>query len=213
LVHVSTIHSFLWTLICSFQMDIRSWVDRRISEKLEELRDQAASFGPRTRERTREKNRRDIERYEREHERLKFVTSFIYSTGSNYAKGKLGHDDILKIATTFLLERPLFRTLLAQQFPIVFVDESQDTSPNIVEALKAVERQMRGKFCLGFFGDPMQQIYPTGVGKIEAEDEWIKIAKPENFRCATTVLDVANAIRRQGDDLVQSRGRTEDVNG
>ena len=213
LVHVSTIHSFLWMLVRSFQMDIRSWVDRRIGEKLDELRDQAAKFGPRVQERTREKNRRDIERYEHEHERIGAVAAFTYGTGSNYPKGLLGHDDVLKIATEFLTERPLFRALLAQQFPFVFVDESQDTTPGVVEALKAVELQMRSKFCLGFFGDPMQQIYPTGVGDIVAEDGWLTIPKPENFRCATSVLAAANAIRREGDDLVQTRGRTEEIDG
>ena len=213
LVHVSTIHSFLWMLVRSFHMDIRSWVDRRIGEKLDELRDQAAKFGPRVQERTREKNRRDIERYDRERERIGSVAAFTYGTGSNYPKGLLGHDDVLKIATEFLTERPLFRTLLAQQFPFVFVDESQDTTPGVVEALKAVEFQMRGKFCLGFFGDPMQRIYPTGVGDVAAEDGWLTIPKPENFRCATSVLAVANAIRRDGDDLVQTRGRTEQIDG
>lgn len=213
LVHVSTIHSFLWMLVRSFQMDIRSWVDRRIGEKLDKLHDEAANFGPRVQERTREKNSRDIVRYEQERGRIESVAAFTYGTGSNYPKGLLGHDDVMKIATDFLMERPLFRLLLAQQFPFVFVDESQDTAPRVVEALKAVELQMRGKFCLGFFGDPMQQIYPTGVGDVVAEDGWLTIPKPENFRCATSVLAVGNAIRRDGDDLVQTRGRTEEVDG
>ena len=213
LVHVSTIHSFLWMLVRNFQIDIRSWVNRRIAEKLDDLRSQAVNFGPRVQARTREKNRRDIERYERERERIGSVTAFTYGTGSNYPKGLLGHDDVLKLATEFLTERTLFRTLLAQQFPFVFVDESQDTMPGVVEALKAVESHMRGKFCLGFFGDPMQQIYPTGIGNVVAEDGWLTIPKPENFRCATSVLAVANAVRRDGDDLVQTRGRTEEIDG
>lgn len=213
LVHVSTIHSFLWMLVRSFQKDIRSWVDRRIAEKLDELRIQAGNFGPRVQERTREKNRRDIQRYEYERGRIASVASFNYGTGSNYSKGLLGHDDVLKIATDFLKERPLFRTLFAQQFPYVFVDESQDTAPIVVEALKAVEDQMRGKFCLGFFGDPMQQIYPTGVGEIVPEDGWLTIPKPENFRCAISILAVANAIRRDGDDLVQTSGRVVEHDG
>ncbi len=180
----------MWMLVRGFQNDIRMWVDRRIGEKLDELREAAANFGPRVQRRTREKNQRDIERYERERGRIGAVPSFTYGTGSNYSKGLLGHDDVLKIATEFLSGRQLFRTLLAQQFPFVFVDESQDTTAGVVQALKAVELQMRGKFCLGFFGDPMQRIYPTGVGTIAAEDGWLNIPKPENFRCATSVLNV-----------------------
>lgn len=213
LVHVSTIHSFLWMLVRNFQMDIRSWVDRRLAEKLDDLRNQAVNFGPKVQARTREKTRRDIERYERESERIGSVKAFTYGTGSNYPKGLLGHDDVLKLATEFLTERPLFRTLLAQQFPFLFVDESQDTTPSAVKALKAVEIHMRGKFCLGFFGDPMQQIYPTGIGNVAAEDGWLTIRKPENFRCAASVLAVANAVRRDGDNLVQTRGRMEEIDG
>lgn len=211
LVHVSTIHSFLWMLVRSFQKDIRGWVERRIDEKLGELREVAANFGPRVQRRTREKNRRDIERYERERGRISSVASFTYGTGSNYPKGMLGHDDVLKIATEFISERPLMRSLLAQQFPFVFVDESQDTTEGVVIALKAVDQQMRGKFCLGFFGDPMQQIYATGAGEVALEDGWQSINKPENFRCATSVLTVANAIRRGGDALVQTRGRMKEI--
>ena len=213
LVHVSTIHSFMWMLVRSFQSDIRRWVNRRIEEKLGELRAAAASFGPRVQQRTKEKNKRDIERYERERERIASVPSFTYGTGSNYPRGILRHDDVLKTATEFLSDRPLFRTLLAQQFPLVFVDESQDTTAGVVQALKSVELQNRATFCLGFFGDPMQRIYPTGVGPIAVEGDWLSIPKPENFRCATSVLHVANAIRRDGDDLVQTRGRMREVDG
>ena len=57
----------------------------------------------------------------------------------------------------------------------------------------------------------MQQIYATGVGDISPEPEWKTIAKPENFRSATSILTVANAIRRNGDALVQTRGRMKEV--
>jgi DNA helicase-2/ATP-dependent DNA helicase PcrA len=213
LIHVSTIHSFLWALVRTFQDDLRQWVEGRIDEKLQKLRNDAENFGPHVHQRTREKNQRDIERYKREKERIKAVRTFNYGTGSNYSKGLLGHDDVLRIGTQFLAERPLLRNLLAQQFPFLFVDESQDTTSDVVEALKAVELQMKGRFCLGFFGDPMQRIYMTGVGDIAAEDGWLNISKPENFRCPKRVLDVANAIRRGGDNLVQTRGRMIVIDG
>lgn len=213
LAHVSTIHSFLWMITRSFQSDIRSWVERRIGERIAELEKTAADFGPRVQQRTREKNRSDIARYEAWRVTVRSVTSFSYGTGSNYPKGILGHDDIIRMSTDFLRERPLFRALLAQQFPFVFVDESQDTQDIVVEALKAVAQQAGTKFSLGFFGDPMQRIYPTGVGSIREENDWAVIHKKENFRCPSTVLAVANAVRRSGDDLVQTGGRIEEVNG
>lgn len=213
LVHVSTIHSFLWTITRTFQRDLREWVQRRIEERIADLRAEAAGYGPRVIQRTRDTNQRRIERLEASREPASKVDIFNYGTGGNYAKGILGHDDIIRVATDFLNERPLFRTLLAQQFPFVFVDESQDTQASVIDALKAVDRQLGQKFCLGFFGDPMQRIFVTGGGDIDAEDEWLEIEKPENFRCPTSVLAVANAIRNGGDDLVQVGGRAEEING
>lgn len=207
LVHVSTIHSFMWLLAKPFQNDIGVWVVGRIAEKIEALEQKQATYGPRVQQRTKDKDTRDLERLRRQSERIAAVKGFRYGTGSNYAKGILGHDDILKLVPHFIAEHPLFRSLLARQFPFVFVDESQDTTTGVVEALKTVERESGTPFCLGFFGDPMQQIYATGTGLVEAEPTWADIPKPENFRCSTKVLDLANAIRRDGDDLVQVHGQ------
>lgn len=207
LVHVSTIHSFMWLLAKPFQNDIRIWVSRRIMEKIDLLEEKRATYGPRVQQRTKDKDTRDLERLHRQSERIATVKGFRYGTGSNYAKGILGHDDILKLTSYLISERSLFRTLLARQFPFVFVDESQDTTSAVVQALKAVEREPGVTFCLGFFGDPMQQIYVTGTGQVKAEPTWVEIPKPENFRCSTKILNLANAIRRGGDDLVQTPGQ------
>ena len=207
LVHVSTIHSFLWSLVRSFQSDIQGWVANRIDKKLVELQEKAANFGSRVQQRTRDKNQSDIARYELQRVRISRVHSFTYGTGSDYVNGILGHDDIIKMVPQFIVERPLMRSLLAQQYPFLFVDESQDTMENVVQSLKAVDEELGDRFCLGFFGDPMQRIYLTGIGAISAVPGWANITKPENFRCPATVLDVANAIRRDGDGLVQTRGR------
>nr|WP_304363659.1 UvrD-helicase domain-containing protein [Jiella sp. LLJ827] len=209
LVHVSTIHSFLWSIARGFQQDIASWVANRIDERIGELQHDAANFGPRVQQKTRDKNALDITRYEQQREAIRQVGSFTYGTGSDYAKGILGHDDIIKMASQLMIQRPLFRTLVAQQFPFVFVDESQDTFPIIVDALMAIQQQEQARFCLGFFGDPMQRIYPTGIGTIPKPGDWRAIPKPENFRSPTSVLNLANAIRRDGDDLVQIGGRRE----
>lgn len=207
LVHVSTIHSFLWSIARGFQQDIAAWVATRIDERIGELEHVAANFGPRVQQKTRDKNARDIARYEQQREVITRVRTFTYGTGSDYAKGILGHDDVIRLASQLMIHRPLFRTLVAQQFPFVFVDESQDTFPVVVEALMAVQQQEQARFCLGFFGDPMQRIYPTGIGTVPKPNGWLAIPKPENFRSPAMVLNLANAIRRDGDDLVQVGGR------
>lgn len=213
LVHVSTIHSFYWAIVKTFQADIKLWVQQEINRKIEKLVETAAGFSARVRAATRENNTKDQERYRRHLDAVSSRRTFTYSVGSDYSKGVLGHEDVLQLANFLLQERPLFRKLVALNYPFIFIDESQDTFEEVVSSFKQVEAQMLGKFCLGFFGDPMQEIFMRGSGDIQLEQHWHHITKPENFRSAKQILDVANAIRAQGDGMQQVRGLHEEVDG
>ena len=205
LFHVSTIHSFLWSVIKPFQSDLHAWVRQRLAEKIDEA--QIRIDKPRTREATKEKERANIARYQHQLEQIDTDKQFTYGTGSDYVKGVLGHSDILKLGPSLIIEHELMRTVVAQRFPVIFVDESQDTWPDFVSALKVLAGSAPQEFCLGFFGDPVQKIYMTGVGHISLEDNWRIIEKPENFRCPISVLNVINRIRAEADGLEQTRGR------
>ena len=207
LFHVSTIHSFLWNLVRPFQTDLKAWVHRRLEQKLDELKSKELDFGKKTQEKTRVKNAEDQDKCRRQLASLHKVERFTYGTGSDYLAGVLGHDDILKVGPDLIGRHRLLQLLVAQRYPYVFVDESQDTSLDVINAFKTVDRQVGDRFCLGFFGDPMQKIYATGAGGISSEDTWETISKPENFRCPTRVLNVINNIRKDGDGWAQTRGR------
>ena len=105
------------------------------------------------------------------------------------------------------------QTVLTQRFPIIFVDESQDTAPAFVDALRQVACAVPLGFCLGFFGDPVQKIYMQGAGPIPPEEGWETLEKPENFRCPQAVLSVINRIRAEDDGLQQTWGRHVAVDG
>lgn len=210
LFHVSTIHSFLWSVIRPFQSDIAAWVSARIHDKISEKREHYEK--PRTQARTRERLEREIAELEQDVAAIDRVVRFTYGTGSVYAQGILGHDDILKLTPACVAEHPLLRQLIASRFPFIFVDESQDTNPNVVEALRQIAGE-QPQICVGFFGDPMQKIYSSGTGVVELLDGWTEITKPENFRCPTSVLSVINSVRQPVDGLEQTRGRTRVVEG
>ncbi|CAJ4806687.1 pathogenesis-like protein [Burkholderia pseudomallei] len=210
LFHVSTIHSFLWSLVRSFHADIKRWVADRIREKITEK--EAHRDKPRTQARTRERLVQEIAELQGEIARVVDVERFTYGTGSDYAEGVLGHDDVLKLGPALIAAHPLLRQIVASHFPYIFVDESQDTNPTVVDALRCVASE-QVRLCVGFFGDPMQKIYTTGAGAIALEPSWRDITKPENFRCPTSVLRVVNAIRAAGDGLEQTRGRAIEVDG
>ena len=207
LFHISTIHSFLWEVIRPFQHDIARWVARKIDRELDELAEARMSFSSRTRQTTRDKNAADVERYQRMQQKVKSVRSFRYLTGRSYEDGIVGHADVLPLVSELISQKVMLRRVFASRYPYVFVDESQDTDPMVVSALKAIAATVGDKFCLGFFGDPMQKIYMVGLGRIKLEEGWCEITKPENFRCPTSVLKVINRIRKKVDGLEQTRGR------
>ncbi len=210
LFHISTIHSFLWSVIRPFQSDIGSWVMERIEEKIAEKKEHRDR--PRTQERTKIRLAQEIADLEAEFGAINKIERFTYGTGSSYAEGVLGHDDILKLTPACIEAHPLLRRLVASRFPFIFVDESQDTNPAGVEALRPLADEQE-RLCVGFFGDPMQKIYTTGAGAVRLGDKGQEITKPENFRCPTSVLEVINAIRASGDRLQQTGGRRTTVNG
>jgi DNA helicase II / ATP-dependent DNA helicase PcrA len=205
LAHVSTIHSFLWTVIKPFQNDIRAWVAGDTRRVIDAERAAAARGGA---QRQRASDR--AARYEAILAGLPTVTQFRYGTGRDYAQGLLGHHEILAMAPELIRAKPLLAKIVARRFPFILVDESQDTFEQVVAALMHIAGTQPGEFALGFFGDPMQKIYTTGVGAIDVSaggNDWTPLAKPENFRSSLRVLELINAIRKSaGDPLEQESG-------
>jgi DNA helicase-2/ATP-dependent DNA helicase PcrA len=207
LVVVATIHSFLWTLAKPFQKDIKKWVRHRLEKRIQELKEKQENYSSRTRKTTIKKDTSDLEKLQTQLEQLNGVERYSYGTGSDYARGLLGHEDIVTMVPELILDSNLLARIVASKYPYIFVDESQDTFPNVVEALKHVSTKAQGAVCLGFFGDPMQQIYQRGVGSISTGPGWDQIEKRENFRSSNKVLEVINQVRSEADGLVQMPGR------
>ncbi|WP_285730409.1 UvrD-helicase domain-containing protein [Nocardiopsis sp. ATB16-24] len=194
LFHVSTIHSFLWEVVKPFQNAMRQWTQGRIEKLMKEKREHNAK--PRTHDSTRVENERAVAKLTKALEKLQEPDVRLrYGAAQDYGQGVLGHSDVVAMFPDLIERYPNLAVITAQAFPYVLVDESQDTAPRVVEALTSIERHERGRFCLGFFGDPMQQIYGTGVGIIDKEPTWSEIPKPQNWRCPQRVLDVVNNIR------------------
>jgi DNA helicase-2/ATP-dependent DNA helicase PcrA len=193
-----------------FQHDIRQWVNGRAQSRLQELIDEQAGFSSRIQQKRSEDTAARIQRLRDQIPAIDTVSNFTYGIASDYGSGVLGHEDITTMAPELIVTKSLLSKLVARQYPIVFVDESQDTLPEVVACLKHVSRQHPKDFCLGFFGDPMQKIYVRGIGDISLEAGWQQVMKPENFRSPQRVLDVINAIRKDGDQLHQVSGLSKE---
>lgn len=105
----------------------------------------------------------------------------------------LGHNDVLVLAAK-LFENEKFRRVFVSRFPVVFIDEYQDTDKLIFEALKANVIGTDDSPLIGFFGDHWQKIYGTGCGKIEVPS-LIPIGKKANFRSVPVIVDFLNRMR------------------
>jgi DNA helicase-2/ATP-dependent DNA helicase PcrA len=168
-VHSSTIHAFCWSLIKGFQPFLRKNLSDISGwpEKLNEV----GGIG---------QMRVD---YELGHRRI----------NSDAATVSLGHNDVLSL-TVFLMANQKFRNLFTSRYPILFIDEYQDTNKAFAESiLEHFINTDKGPL-IGLFGDSWQKIYGDGCGLIE-HDNLTFIGKEANFRSVKTIVDILNRMR------------------
>ncbi|HDS1039279.1 TPA: ATP-dependent helicase [Stenotrophomonas maltophilia] len=204
-VEVSTIHAFAWSLISGYDNDIREWVANRLLQDIAEL-EEAQAKGRATSKAAIDRAR-SIESKRRRYDNLNSILRFIYSpTGDNRTRDSLNHSEVIAMTADFLSRKPGLRRLLVTAFPVLLIDESQDTNRQLMDALLAVEAHHRASFCLGLFGDTMQRIYADGKERLaEAIPEhWARPRKIMNHRCPARVVELINRVRQEVDDEKQT---------
>lgn len=204
LFSVSTIHRFVWDLINGFNSDIRGWLKTQLEEDIRELTEELRKGRPGTKTETDRKKR--IASKGKRLERLPQIKQFTYSPdGDNLGRDSLNHSEVIKMGTDFLAHRPVMQSILVNKFPILLIDECQDTNKHLMEAFLNLQQQNRGRFSLGLFGDTMQRIYSDGklaLGQ-NLPDDWIKPVKDINYRCPVRVVTLINRIRSAVDEQKQ----------
>ena len=193
--YVSTLHSFLWAVIKRFSTDIRkTLIDHHIPTQIEKKQEDDNGGSSKKAVAAREK----IASLQEDIISLQDVKNFSYSensTFSNYSEGQLSHDDIIAISGHLITNNKILQKILAQKYPYIFVDEAQDTFPEIVTALNTL-CSGNGLPIIGYFGDPVQQIYDKRAGDFSGPEGFKLIKKEENFRCSKAVINLLNAFRK-----------------
>jgi len=192
---VSTIHGFLWGLIKTYQRDIKKIVkEELLPERINKKKDDDNGGNSRSAK----KARVQLKRLEKALDVIDTVNKFSYDDGGrrDYALGLLDHNDIIDLSSLMILKFINLQRILGQKYPYIFIDEAQDTFPNVIEALNFVTAS-EGLPMIGYFGDPMQQIYEKRAGQFSAPEGAELINKKENFRCSIEVIKLLNAIRPQ----------------
>lgn len=212
LVDVQTIHSFAWSLIDGYNKDIRNWVSSNLQieiAQLQELQSRGRSS------KASEDRAHSIEAKQKRLRRLPEIRRFTYSpTGDNRTRDALNHSEVIAMTADFLSKKAGLQRLLVARYPILLIDESQDTNRLLMDAFLCVQSQNYANFSLGLFGDSMQRIYNDGKVDLASAipTTWAMPKKQMNHRCPNRVIKLINEIRRSVDGIEQ-RGRSDKAQG
>lgn len=164
---VETIHAFSWAFMVPFQSALRELVGS-IEDRQGKI-EAGGGIG------------------------TKPVTYDLGFFGVDENRITLSHDDVPNFMAR-LLERPKFRAMLNQAFPVIFIDEYQDTDPHFMTALTAHLFTPPAKPQIGLFGDHWQTIYRSEYTLADFPNVE-GIGKESNFRSAPAIVDVLNRLR------------------
>ena len=194
--HVSTIHSFAWELIKPFTKDIKIFLQEELKNDISNLKSKLSKT---IKETSKENYKIDINKKEDRLNSLDEINYFIYSPIEILiGKGTLNHSEVIEIFTKFLSEFKLMKNILTTEFPILFIDECQDTQRELLKSLIQTQQNNKETFCLGLFGDSMQQIYSSGYSELinNLPEDWKKPCKINNYRCPSRIVNLINKINK-----------------
>ena len=203
--YVSTIHSYAWELIQLFTLDIKSYVQTKLIEDIKDL-ELAQSKSRNLQNKTSIDRARKIKTKTKRLENLINVTRFTYNpNGDNFKKDSLNHSEVIGITADFIANEILMQDIVAARFPIILVDESQDTKKELIDALFTLQKNKKEVFSLGLFGDTMQRIYADGKPNLgeSLPPDWVLPVKKMNHRSNKRIIKLINDIRQDVDEQKQ----------
>ena len=168
-VYVDTIHGFCWSILQGFQSQMREQIPTLGDDKLNEKIDEA--------------------------EGLK-KQKIVYDLGYRSASEKeiyIHHDNVIQLFTV-LLSKSKFRVILKNQYPIIFIDEYQDTNAALGKTIISNLIDSDNNIQIGLFGDHWQKIYEEGIGEMSS-DKIEEIGKNANFRSEKKIVEFLNRMR------------------
>ena len=191
-VWVSTIHNFCWSLIGRFQEFLREDFKRAYEN---------GELSKVWRDKIEESNGINNQKIT--------YDEFAYRNIDD-EEIKLHHDDVLLFMGRFLGNEK-FCSVLSSRFPVLLIDEYQDTNATLAKALKEKLIDKKVGPLIGFFGDSWQKIYGDGCGSVEDEESNLEvITKKSNFRSKRLIVEALSKIR---EELRQKVGRADAEGG
>lgn len=172
LIYADTIHAFCWELIQPFQVILRSIIVDLSEKWRERISDISIS-----------------------NHQIKYDLGYSKLTDSEIF---LHHDDVIKCMSK-ILQYPKFQKYIKSKFPIIFIDEYQDTDKDLAVNLINYLIENDSGILVGFFGDHWQKIYgKNACGLVSSSNNKIhEINKNANFRSDKNIVMCLNKIRAE----------------
>lgn len=202
---ISTIHSFCWAQIGTYHADIQAWLLANLPQTLNELHEKQTK-GRGAGSKAAQDRERAIAVTTKRLEWLSVPRRFTYNpNGDNFGADSLSHAEVLKITSDFILTKPSMQAVLINKYPFLLIDESQDTSKVLVDALFSLAGAHKDVFALGLFGDTMQRIYADGQPDLgrNIPADWARPIKMMNHRSPRRIVQLGNALRADADGQKQ----------
>lgn len=214
LFQISTIHSFAWDLICSHTEDIRMWLKSDVSGKITDAETKLVSS--RNKEtKTYKQTEKKLNKLKKRLEYLDSVRRFIYNPdGINTESNSLDHTEVVKISAYLLSKQETLQKILVDTYPILLIDESQDTKEDLMNVFLSIQEKYSHRFSMGLLGDIMQRVYFEGKKDWQTSipDSWETPSKIMNHRSRKRIVDLCNLIRKPV-DAIEQRSRSNKEGG
>lgn len=194
-VFFGTIHSFINHFIRSF-FSHQSVIDLywemykdRIQERINNVDEK---------ENIKESNQKYIEKHgnlnlETVHKNIVEI-SYSETPFTSLYRGALSHDDLIIFTKATVDKFPVIKKKIAEKYQLVFIDEYQDTSADVLHIFYSAMKGGKGKMYL--LGDKMQQIYKNYDGSFE--EQFLELNRTinltTNYRTTPYIVKILNAI-------------------
>ncbi|MCS6206806.1 UvrD-helicase domain-containing protein [Shewanella baltica] len=170
-IFADTIHAFSWSVLQNYQEQLRQLIPT-LGAKWQERIAESAGIGNQT---------------------VKYDLGFASIKEHEIS---LHHDDVVALMAR-MLAFPKFQKLLKSKFPIIFIDEYQDTDSALAESIVQNLIDNDSGIVVGLFGDHWQKIYGSSAcGLISSPArKIIEIGKRANFRSDKDIVECLNRMR------------------
>jgi DNA helicase-2/ATP-dependent DNA helicase PcrA len=166
-IRAETVHGFCWSLLKDFQVNLRGFL--REHPFWRERLDAVGGIGGR---------------------RVHYEMGIPRVSDEEVS---IRHEDVLTLMIQALAFSK-FRAVFTSRYPVLLIDEYQDTDEQFFGAISAWCLDHGEGPMIGLFGDHWQKIYGEGCGLV-VHDGLQAIDKNANFRSVARIVDVLNNMR------------------